>query len=107
MGDSGTSAELTAMLVSLTSSFGGLYRLLFASFWLLGTCFTAWGVFNLRKYADDNGRSEKSLPMQSLVSFLFWAVFIYMPTMLNSLAVTVFGANSHNPAGLLDYQTPS
>lgn len=87
---------------NMAGSFPGVITLIYGGFWLAGLVCVAWGVNNLR-YATDHQRSGgTSAPTASLISIVVGAVLCYMPTMLASVAQSVFENTS--PAGLMDYE---
>lgn len=100
-------ATLTSIFDNLSSSYSGLFRLLYVLFNLMGVIAIVWGISNLRKGASDGYRSDGGAhyATQSLISILIGAVFVYMPELLKTVAYTVF-LNGNGTVGLLDYQTP-
>lgn len=101
------SPNLASMFDQLSSSYSGLFKLLYICFWLAGLVFIAWGVNNFRVLSSDQyQRGGNSHPVtQSLISILIGGVLISLPEMLKSVAFTVF-LNDSGAAGLLDYEVP-
>lgn len=97
---------IATMFTNLGSSFPGLYRLTYVGFWVAGLCCVVWGVNNLRQVTNDQYRSGgSSAATGSLISILIGTVLLYLPTLLASVAATVFDTHAA-PTGLTDYATP-
>lgn len=100
--------SLSAMFVNLDSSYPGLFRLVFLCFYLAGFFSVIWGIYNFKN--ADSDRYQKggvsSPVVGSMISILIGGVLCYMPTLLESVATTMF-AQVSPPAGMMDYQTPT
>lgn len=101
-----TTSTLSTMLTNLSSSYTGLFQLLFTGFWVAGLVCVIWGVNNFRHATEDHRGGGPHPVTAALVSIMIGAVLCYLPTLLQSLAYTAF-VNTTGPAGLVDYETPS
>lgn len=97
--------SIEQFLNGLAPAFPALFKMFFAAFWLAGLIFIAWGINQLRQATDQHGRGNVSPVTASAISIILGSVLCYMPTMLESVAITIFG-NQAAPVGLMDYQTP-
>lgn len=96
---------ISTMFQNLSSSYPALFQLVFIGFWLSGFIAVVWGVNNMRASTGGGYRGDMSSAVKgSLVSILIGAGLMYMPTLLESVATSIF--NGPSPVGLMDYQTP-
>lgn len=91
------------MLVNLSRSYAGFFKLITAGAYLMGIAMAMRGIYYLKLYGDARTMMSSQANLKIPVIYLFVAgVFMYMPSMIHSLTMTAFGTTEITP---LNYNT--
>lgn len=88
-------ADITTMLASLASSLEPIYRLVGGLAYLLGLLFFYKAIAMLKTYGNMRTYKQSSGNIrESLVYFLVGAIFVFLPSVLQTMSITFFGYDS-------------
>ncbi|MEE9452433.1 MAG: type IV secretion protein IcmC [Gammaproteobacteria bacterium] len=98
--------DITQMLISLGESIDPIERLVRAFAYVIGVSFILKAIYHLKVYGEARAMSAtQGGGMKEPLSYLFvGALFVYLPSMLEMMMLTVFGTEGVTP---LSYQTNS
>lgn len=101
------STDFSTMLMALSGSYRGLFSLIINGFWAVGMIMVCWSVFNLKNHVHEHTRHDGRVSpvTKSLVSAAAGSLLMCMPSLLQTIAVTTFGAGGVSQVGLMDYPT--
>ncbi len=93
------SVDVGQMLVNLSQSHDAVFKMLTGGAYVLGFAFAVLAIFSLKHLSESrtmmSGQQSLGPP---LMYFLVAAVFLYMPSAIDSLMMTTFGATA-SPIG--------
>ncbi len=95
--------DIAELLVNLSASYEPIVHLITGSAYVMGMAFGMIGVYKLKVYGDSRTMMSQSTSLKGPIMYLLTsAVFLYLPTAIDTLMLTLYG-NTGTP---LSYGSP-
>lgn len=89
--------DVAQMLVNLSDSYGPIMKMLTGGAYVIGGAFIFMALYELREYGESRTMMSNNAALKGpLVHLITAAVFIYLPTALDTITMTAFG-NTGSP----------